>query len=107
MGSRPVVETAYPHRNARMSKGNDEADKNMRWPMTPAGQEAFLRELITTVRETPKDCGIGVLWWYPESIPVKSLRIWYGGANAMFDSEGNVLPSMNAFQEAAHTKSAR
>jgi arabinogalactan endo-1,4-beta-galactosidase len=95
-----VVETAYPNRPARVSKAKDGADKNMPWPMTPAGQEAFLTELIATVRETPKERGIGALWWYPESIPAKGLEIWYGGANAMFDREGNVLPSMNAFQEA-------
>jgi len=97
-----VVETAYPHRDVRVSKGKDGADKNMRWPMTPTGQEVFLRELIATVREASGDRGIGVLWWYPESIPVKGLRIWYGGANAMFDGEGNALPSMNAFREAVH-----
>ncbi|MHC4228049.1 MAG: glycosyl hydrolase 53 family protein [Planctomycetota bacterium] len=94
-----VVETAYPHRPVRLSKG--EKDRNMRWPMTPMGQEAFLGELVRTVLETPKDRGLGVLWWYPESIPVKSLRIWYGGANAMFDSDGNVLPVLSAFQESA------
>ncbi|MHC4118975.1 MAG: glycosyl hydrolase 53 family protein [Planctomycetota bacterium] len=93
-----VVETAYPHRTARMSRGKDAADKNMNWPMTPAGQRAFLAELITTVRETPGGCGIGVLWWYPESIPVSGLRIWYGGANAMFDGDGNALPSLEAFK---------
>jgi arabinogalactan endo-1,4-beta-galactosidase len=47
-----VVETAYPHRPVRVSKG--EKDKNMRWPMTPTGQESFLRELIHTVREVPR-----------------------------------------------------
>ena len=97
-----VVETAYPNRSARISRAQEGADKTMRWPMTPAGQEAFLRKLIAAVRETSGDRGIGVLWWYPESIPVKGLMIWYGGANAMFDGEGNVLPSMNAFREAVH-----
>ena len=92
-----VVETAYPHRVARVSKAEEGKDKNMRWPMTAPGQKAFLTELVTTVRETPQDRGIGVLWWYPESIPVSGLRIWCGGANAMFGSNGNTLPALSAF----------
>ena len=92
-----VVETAYPYRTARVSKAKDGADKNMRWPMTPAGQQAFLSELIATIRETPNGRGMGVLWWYPESIPVKGLRVWNGGATAMFESEGNTLPALSAF----------
>ncbi|MHC4168158.1 MAG: glycosyl hydrolase 53 family protein, partial [Planctomycetota bacterium] len=92
-----VVETAYPNRDVRISRAAKGADKNMRWPMTQAGQKAFLTELIATVRETPDGRGIGVLWWYPESIPVKGLRIWNGGAMAMFDGAGNSLPALSAF----------
>jgi len=92
-----VVETAYPYRDVRVTKGKNGADKNMRWPTTPAGQKAFLSELIATVRQTSKGRGIGVLWWYPESIPVKGLRIWNGGATALFDGDGNALPALGAF----------
>jgi arabinogalactan endo-1,4-beta-galactosidase len=33
-----VVETAYPNRDVRISRAAKGADKNMRWPMTQAGQ---------------------------------------------------------------------
>ncbi len=70
----------------------------MQWPMTPVGQKDFLAELIHTVQQTPNGRGIGVLWWYPESIAVKDLHIWNGGATALFDAEGNVVPAMKVFQ---------
>ncbi|MHC4559358.1 MAG: glycoside hydrolase family 53 protein [Planctomycetota bacterium] len=102
-----VVETAYPNRSVRFSKSKEDKDKNMNWPMTPVGQKTFLEELIGTVRQTPKGHGLGVLWWYPESIPVKDLRVWYGGANALFDSDGNTLPAVNAFKEIAHRQNEK
>jgi len=96
-----VVETAYPHRSMSFSKAKTGSDKYMVWPMTAEGQATFLNELVCTVRETPGGRGIGVLWWYPEAIPVEGLRIWNGGATALFDSNGNVLPALNVFQEIA------
>ena len=42
-------------------------------------QRAFLAELVKTVRETPDGRGIGVVYWYPESILVDGLRVWNGG----------------------------
>ncbi len=87
-----VVETAYPYRPLKRSEG----EKNMLWAQTPDGQKQFMQELITTVRKTPDNRGLGVLWWYPESIPVDGVRIWHGGATAMFDDEGNALPVWEA-----------
>ena len=88
-----VVETAYPYRNIRSLQGN----KNMAWPLSPEGQLAFLADVVKTVRRTPDRRGIGVVYWYPESIPVKGCRIWNGGATALFDSQGNALPALKAF----------
>jgi arabinogalactan endo-1,4-beta-galactosidase len=90
-----VVETAYPWQDRTMSRGN--VDKNMEFPKTPQGQAAFLTELIGIVRRTPDGKGIGVLWWYPESIPVEGLYIWNGGATALFDTHGNTLPALKQF----------
>jgi arabinogalactan endo-1,4-beta-galactosidase len=89
-----VVETAYPYRPFKRSEGQE----NMLWPQTPVGQQQFLRDLIATVRETPGGRGLGVLWWYPESIPVQGLHIWRGGATAMFDDAGNALPVLNTMK---------
>lgn len=86
-----VVETAYPYR------GDWSKKKNMLWPVTPQGQYRFLVELVQTVRQVPEHRGIGVLYWYPESIPVKGLRIWNGGSTALFDTQGNALPALKAF----------
>ena len=89
-----VVETAYPYR------GDWSEKKNMAWPISPQGQNQFLTELIRTVRQVPEHRGLGVLYWYPESIPVKGLRIWNGGATALFDAQGNALPALKAFYSA-------
>ena len=91
-----LVETAYPFRGEKWWKDYRE---NMVWPISPEGQHDFLVDLVNTVRQTPEGRGIGVIWWYPESVPVKGLRVWNGGATAWFDSLGNVLPVVKAFQQ--------
>ncbi len=89
---RPIVlvETAYPRR-----AGGDTV--NVAWPGTPEGQARFLEDVIRTVRGTPGGLGQGVLWWYPESVPVPGIAVWKGGAAALFDSSGNALPALDAF----------
>ena len=92
-----VVETAYPYRDGEAWRKNTKK-KNMNWPISPDGQHAFLADVVGAVRQTPDQRGIGVIWWYPESIPVKGLRIWNQGATALFDSQGNALPAFKAFK---------
>jgi arabinogalactan endo-1,4-beta-galactosidase len=89
-----VVETAYPYRGERWAK-----EPNMAWPISPEGQRAFLSELVAVVRGVPDDRGIGVVWWYPESLPVKGLHVWRGGSNALFDSDGNALPALGVLRK--------
>jgi len=86
-----VVETAYPWRTCGETQ-------NMNWPMTPQGQEQFLRELVETVRATPDSLGRGVIWWYPESVRVKGLSVWMDGDVALFNETGEALPAMKAFR---------
>jgi len=95
-----IVETAYPWRyydDWKMKK--EKKKKHMIWPMTPKGQKQFLSELITTVLSIPEGRGKGVIWWYPESIPVNNLRVWRNGAMALFDQDGNMLPAVKAFSK--------
>lgn len=92
-----VVETAYPYA-AMEFRNPKESEKNMQWPMTPEGQRSFLKDLISSVRETPNNRGIGVLWWYPESILVDGLHIWNGGKTGLFNANGEPLPAMEAFR---------
>jgi arabinogalactan endo-1,4-beta-galactosidase len=97
-----VVETAYPHRGAEWwSK-----QKNMSHPVTPEGQAAFLKELAGAVRATPDGLGRGIFYWYPESIPVKGLKVWNGGAMAVFDKSSNVLPAAKALAEGGESEDA-
>ena len=85
-----VVETAYPWRPHGEKK-------NMNWPMTPQGQEQFLRELVETVKAVPGGLGRGVIWWYPESVRTKGITVWKDGDVALFDADGNALPALGAF----------
>ena len=87
-----VAETAYPYRDA------PDPRPAMRWPATPAGQAAFLRDLTAAVRATPDGRGRGVIYWYPESSPptAHGVSLWEGGRCALFDSEGNALPGLDA-----------
>ncbi len=69
----------------------------MPWPMTPDGQAQFLHDLTTAIKAVPDYKGIVFVWWYPEAIPVKSLRIWRQGAEGLFDEQGRPLPALKAF----------
>ena len=92
-----VVETAYPHRDGEAWRKNTKK-RNMNWPISPEGQHAFLADVVRAVRQTPNQRGIGVIWWYPESIPVNGLRVWNQGSTALFDKQGNALPAVKAFK---------
>lgn len=93
-----IVETAYPYFNVNFSQVEYANPEYMEWPMSPEGQRSFLAELVLSVLRTPNNRGLGVLWWYPESIPVSGLNAWFGGANALFDEKGKVLPAMDVFK---------
>lgn len=92
-----VVETAYLWRDGWMPDFSDPS--HMTWPTTPAGQADFLRDVVDAVRATPHDLGAGVIWWYPESIPVPGLFVYGGGALALFDDDGAALPAATVFGE--------
>lgn len=96
-----VVETAYPqHTGFSQGKGSWSQDR-LAWPYTPEGQRAFFEALLRVVRHTPNGLGLGVVWWYPESIPVPGLKIWFSGAMALFDEQGALLPAAKEMGGAA------
>lgn len=91
-----VAETAYPWVQSEYWT----AKKNLNFELTPRGQKQFLEALISTVRAVPQNLGLGVLYWYPESVAIKNPEIldWWDGELALFDQEGNALPALDAFQ---------
>ena len=92
-----VVETGYPWR-AGGWEGFVTNTAAMTWPVTPAGQAGFLRDVRDAVEAVPDGHGSGVAWWYPEAIPVPGLFVFAGGSLALFDSSGDVLPAAAAFR---------
>ena len=90
-----VVETAYPWR----AGGWESFATNtapMTWPISRPGQATFLNDVRAAVVATPHGHGAGVVWWYPEAIPVQGLFVWGGGSLALFDSTGNPLQAVAA-----------
>jgi arabinogalactan endo-1,4-beta-galactosidase len=83
------------------------------YPASPEGQTAFLRDLYATLGDVPGGRGLGVVYWEPAWLPVDGTT-WasragmeYGDdvvdehgsswANqALFDFDGNALPSLRA-----------
>lgn len=94
-----VVETGYPWRQP--SPGSKLREGIREWPPTPEGQERFLRDVMAAVAAAPSGRGLGVLWWYPESIRVKGMPGYFGGDTAWFDSQGQALPALRALPRSA------
>ncbi|MGD0460919.1 MAG: glycosyl hydrolase 53 family protein [Tepidisphaeraceae bacterium] len=90
-----IVETAYPWKGAARWS----ARKNMSWPVSAAGQKQFMEDLIGVVRATPGGHGIGVVYWHPESVPIRnSGGNWNGGEMSLFDNNGGTLPAIDALR---------
>ncbi|MEO8452781.1 MAG: glycosyl hydrolase 53 family protein [Gemmatimonadota bacterium] len=92
-----VVETSYPWR-AGGWEGMAPNTAAMIWPVSPVGQAQFLRAVLDAVAAVPGGRGTGVVWWYPEAIPVTGLFVWGGGSLALFDAGGAVLPAAAEFR---------
>lgn len=83
-----VVETAFPWK---------QAESAMEWPQTQEGQKQFTKDLTEAVSSAPNGLGTGIVWWYPEAVNDVPIGVWYGGKNALFDSDWNALPAMDEF----------
>jgi arabinogalactan endo-1,4-beta-galactosidase len=99
-----IVETAYP-----WTKQNGDAQPNVwtntgpvSYPMSPAGQEQFLRDLVGRIKAVPDGRGKGLFYWEPEWIPVEGAGWKYGEGNewdnaTLFGFDGHALASLDAF----------
>jgi arabinogalactan endo-1,4-beta-galactosidase len=83
-----VAEVAYPWKSDEHWAGG----KNLDYPLSPAGQEAFLRECLRAVKAVPEGRGAGIYYWYPEAVQVWGLHTWVGGSCGLFDDKGRLLP---------------
>jgi arabinogalactan endo-1,4-beta-galactosidase len=86
-----VVEAGFPSRNPQ----SDEMD--FEFPVTPAGQKAYLDALVGAVQNVPNDMGRGVFWWFAEARPSAGLTVWESGRYGLFDQTGALLPAIDAF----------
>lgn len=114
-----VVETAYGHTTANADSMPNafgpEQEIAGGYAATPAGQREYLNDLVTRIQTVPNEKGNGFFYWEP---------LWYNGNvswataagmnylgvqsqtgnewdnQAMFDFNGQALPSLKAFQEA-------
>ncbi len=95
-----VVETAYPWTFDWVDDTNNifgsEADLHAGYPATVAGQSAFLRALGGIVAVVPGGRGGGIYYWSPEWIAVEGVPSAWENAT-LFDFDGTMLPSMEAF----------
>ncbi len=70
---------------------------------TVQGQATAIRDIMAAVAQVPNGKGLGVFYWEPEWIAVEGAGWAAGQGNAwenlaMFDFDGNALPSLNVFK---------
>ncbi|MBX3432494.1 MAG: glycosyl hydrolase 53 family protein [Pirellulales bacterium] len=87
-----IVEAGFPSRGAQFEPQEYE------FPVSPAGQQAYLQSLVDLMQSVPGDLGRGVFWWYPEAVPVSGLSVYEGGRYGLFDAGGNLLPAIDVFR---------
>ncbi|AFH61535.1 glycosyl hydrolase 53 family protein [Paenibacillus caseinilyticus] len=101
-----VVETAYAH-----TLENGDGFTNIFGPAeesaggykaTVQGQAQAVRDIMNAVHEVPGGRGLGVFYWEQDWIPVEGAGWKTGEGNgwdnqAMFDFEGNALPSLDVY----------
>jgi arabinogalactan endo-1,4-beta-galactosidase len=99
-----VIEMAYPWTLAwndntnNIIGGNDQLHDG--YPATVDGQYSYLRDLITIVKNTTGDRGIGVAYWSPEWISAPEWGSPWENVS-LFDFENEVLESIKAFADNA------
>lgn len=94
-----LVELGFASRGPEFEPRN----ATFEFPVTPDGQKAFAEAVIEMVRDVPGGMGLGVFWWYPEAVPISGQDgfVWENGRIGLFDEEGNILPTAEAFKAAA------
>lgn len=97
-----VVETAYPwtlqaYDNVTNIVGST-SQLHDGYPSTVDGQFNFLFDLIQIVKNVPNNKGKGIFYWAPEFISVQPVGSPWENL-ALFNFQGEVLNSINAFND--------
>jgi arabinogalactan endo-1,4-beta-galactosidase len=72
------------------------------YAFTQAGQAQYLTDLANVIKGLPNNDGMGLLYWYPESVQVPGFNIYHGGAVALFDSTGKAVQAVSSFSITQH-----
>ena len=70
------------------------------WPTeSEEVQQKYLEDMVAAVEGVPNDMGWGVFWWYAEAVPTPGLpgEIWMDGRFGLFDENGDLLSTIDAF----------
>jgi arabinogalactan endo-1,4-beta-galactosidase len=106
--NKPVIiaETAYAFTvdagDGQANLYGDGLQETGGYEATLLGQATAMRDLMAVVAQVPDGKGMGIFYWEPEWIPVEGAGwktdegdTWEN--QAMFDFNGNALPSLNVF----------
>jgi arabinogalactan endo-1,4-beta-galactosidase len=99
-----VVETAYPwtleNGDSQPNNVGPTTDLQTSYPPTPAGQLAYMQNILSILAQVPNNRGKGVVYWEPAWIPGVG---WEPGAGdswdnmTLFDWSGKALPSIASY----------
>jgi arabinogalactan endo-1,4-beta-galactosidase len=67
------------------------------YPASVSGQEEFLTDLMALVARIPMGRGAGLFYWEPDYVSTRSMGSPWENLT-LFDFEGNLLPSITAFE---------
>lgn len=107
---RPIViaETAYPFTldagDEHSNLFGDGLQERGGYEATVQGQATAMHDLVAAMAQVPDGLGRGIFYWEPTWIPVAGAGWAAGQGNpwenqAMFDFDGNALPSLNVFRQ--------
>lgn len=103
-----VLETAYAYTledSDRYPNFLGGGDKDIGdYKPTVQGQATAIRDVMLAVAKVPNDRGLGIFYWEPEWIAVEGAGWAAGQGNAwenlaMFDFDGDALPSIDVFNQ--------
>jgi arabinogalactan endo-1,4-beta-galactosidase len=102
-----VAEASYAYTlkdaDATANLFSEKEQKPGGYKATLQGQATAIRDVIEAVAKVPNGRGLGIFYWEPDWYAVPDAG-WQTGAGdawdnqAMFDSQGNALPSLNVFR---------